>query len=410
MRFAHALLVPLVAVAVAFGVVASAEAPIAAAPAPSWARSVEVVDPGTPVLDAPSSAAPRRGTVRQGTRLPLEARVFGEGCEGGAYVRVGDRRYVCETHVAPSPETPSGASWPTVPAGSLLPLHYAFVRHDGALVYQRPSDYFLDEYYESVGDGFGLVVTGRIDHRGVRFLRLRNGRFIPASSVSFARGSSFSGVELEEGEALDLAWVVARSATVLDRPRGRTVREALRREVVHVASVRGGWVELVGGGVLRRAQLRLARLAAPPSEVAPGARWIDVDTDEQVMVLYEGTRPKYATLVSTGRPGRRVETPKGTFRIWAKLAFSDMDNLEQTELSENYAIESVPWVQYFEGANGLHAAFWHDSFGERRSHGCVNLSPADARYVFEFTEPALPLGWEAILPLAGEPSTVVRVR
>ncbi|MBC7171427.1 MAG: L,D-transpeptidase, partial [Polyangiaceae bacterium] len=60
--------------------------------------------------------------------------------------------------------------------------------------------------------------------------------------------------------------------------------------------------------------------------------------------------------------------------------------------------------------NGLHAAFWHDAFGERRSHGCVNLSPSDARYIFEFTQPALPPGWEALLPGDRERATVVRVR
>ena len=93
-----------------------------------------------------------------------------------------------------------------------------------------------------------------------------------------------------------------------------------------------------------------------------------------------------------------------------KLAYSDMDNLERDDVSENYALERVPWVQYFEGANGLHAAFWHDDFGRRKSHGCVNLSPRDARTLFDFTEPALPTGWTAIFPQPDTPATIVRVR
>ncbi len=411
MRLRHTLRsAPLaLGVAAALGA-ASAQAPTPAAPAPSWARSVEVVDSGTPILDAPSASARRRGTVSAGTRLPAEARVLGDGCERGAFVRIGPRRFVCETHVRPSPAPPAGLPLPTVPEGALLPLQYGFVRADLAFVYSTPSDYFADAYIESVGHGFGLVITGRVDEGGVRFLRTRRGLFIPARSVGLARGSSFAGVELAEDAPLDLGWVIARSAAVFDRPRGRRIRDAARREVVRVAAVQGSWVELASGGFVQRAKLRLARLAPPPPEVPPGARWIDVDVAEQVLVAYEGARPRFATLVSTGRARPGAETPKGTFRIWAKLAFSDMDDLEREDVPENYAIESVPWVQYFQGSNGLHAAFWHDGFGERRSHGCVNLSPRDARYVFDFTAPALPPGWEAILPLEGETTTVVRVR
>ena len=87
-----------------------------------------------------------------------------------------------------------------------------------------------------------------------------------------------------------------------------------------------------------------------------------------------------------------------------------MDDLERDDVERNYAIERVPWVQYFKGDAGLHAAFWHDAFGSRRSHGCINLSPRDARFLFEFTEPYLPDGWQAVFPIDGAPGTLVRVR
>ena len=79
------------------------------------------------------------------------------------------------------------------------------------------------------------------------------------------------------------------------------------------------------------------------------------------------------------------------FTRWA-----NMDNLQHDHLSQNYAIERVPWVQYFEGSNGLHAAFWHDRFGHVRSHGCVNLAPADAHRVFQETWPVVPEGWHGV--------------
>jgi hypothetical protein len=56
----------------------------------------------------------------------------------------------------------------------------------------------------------------------------------------------------------------------------------------------------------------------------------------------------------------------------------------------------VPWVEYFEGSYALHAAYWHDDFGRPRSHGCVNMSPVDARRVFMWTDPPLPDGWHGV--------------
>lgn len=161
---------------------------------------------------------------------------------------------------------------------------------------------------------------------------------------------------------------------------------------------------------MRDRDLARATPSERPEEVREDERWLDVSVDEQVLVAYEGSRPVFATLVSTGRESRAHATPLGTFRVWVKLAFSDMDNLQRDDVERNYAIESVPWVQYFEGANGLHAAFWHDDFGQRRSHGCVNLAPRDARRIFDFTGPALPIGWEAILPTPDDRATLVQVR
>ena len=83
---------------------------------------------------------------------------------------------------------------------------------------------------------------------------------------------------------------------------------------------------------------------------------------------------------------------------------------EREDVVENYAIQAIPWVQYFEGSNGFHAAFWHDQFGHARSHGCVNLAPTDARWLFEFTQPNLPPGWDAVLSHDRVPGTLVRVR
>ncbi|MBC7814681.1 MAG: L,D-transpeptidase, partial [Burkholderiales bacterium] len=54
--------------------------------------------------------------------------------------------------------------------------------------------------------------------------------------------------------------------------------------------------------------------------------------------------------------------------------------------SDFYFLEEVPWTMYFDNDIGLHGTYWHDGFGYRRSHGCVNLSITDANWLFQWAE------------------------
>ncbi len=65
---------------------------------------------------------------------------------------------------------------------------------------------------------------------------------------------------------------------------------------------------------------------------------------------------------------------------------------------------------YYEAGYALHSAFWHDLFGRTKSHGCVNLSPRDARWMFGWTEPALPDGWHGVYPEDPEAGTLIVIR
>ena len=131
-----------------------------------------------------------------------------------------------------------------------------------------------------------------------------------------------------------------------------------------------------------------------PFEIEPGEPWIHVDISSQSLVIYRGDTPVYATLVSTGIDGH--DTPIGTFTIHKKAITDTMANLGPDAGDDAYRIQDVPWTQYFEGSFALHTAFWHHRFGLRRSHGCVNLAPADAHRVFRETWPRIPDGWHAV--------------
>lgn len=381
-----------------------------AVPAPSWARSIEVVDDGAPVMVAPDSEARRRGTIGKGTRLEFTKRVFGEGCSTGVWYETSDALYICETHVVPSTAPPGPAVDELGETGGRLPQRYAFIRFDGTRAYAHPSDYFRYDYVEAFGKGFGIVVTGERVYEGVAFVRTRRHLWVERGSVRFVDGSGFRGEKLQHGGELDVAWVSVRPARMFDRPHGRAVRTLERHTVVHIERMKKGWVQLANGRWMKREALAIPIRQTPPSTVGPNERWIDVDVQAQVLVAYEGASPLFATLVSTGRNTKESKTPLGVFQIWVKLDFSDMDDLERTDVDKNYAIQDVPWVQFFRGSYGFHAAFWHDDFGRRRSHGCINLSPADAKYLFRFTHPVLPPGWNAILPTPRDRPTTVVVR
>jgi lipoprotein-anchoring transpeptidase ErfK/SrfK len=132
------------------------------------------------------------------------------------------------------------------------------------------------------------------------------------------------------------------------------------------------------------------------SHAERGKKWISVSIEKQLLIAYEGERPVYAALVSTGRggmgdPETSFATLRGTFMIRAKHVSGTMDGEEGSD--EAFDLRDVPYIQYFHEGFALHAAYWHDEFGKPRSHGCVNLSPTDAAHLFEWTDPKVPAEW-----------------
>ena len=107
--------------------------------------------------------------------------------------------------------------------------------------------------------------------------------------------------------------------------------------------------------------------------------WISIDLYEQVLILYDGITPIFATLTSTGLP--RWPTNEGVFNITYRTPRTQMSL--GTVGDDFYLLEEVPWTMYFDDNIALHGTYWHDYFGYRRSHGCVNLSITDAKWIYE---------------------------
>lgn len=151
---------------------------------------------------------------------------------------------------------------------------------------------------------------------------------------------------------------------------------------------------------------------ARPADVGENEKWIDVSIGTQTMVAFVGDKAVFGTIISTGRTSSSDKTqdhptPTGAWRMREKHIASTMDG--DVASDGPYSIEDVPWIQYFNASYAVHGAFWHAEFGHKKSHGCVNMSPVDAKAVFDFTEPKLPRGWHAVWSTAERPGTMVVV-
>jgi hypothetical protein len=264
--------------------------------------------------------------------------------------------------------------------------------------------------------GLALIGTFMGDER--RFAITTDARLVPTSKIKPAMGSTFLGVDLTKEWHLPVAFVRKPDAKRYKAPAlsAQRAREAVFHSAIQLTgkSVKIGASRLVeanDGTWLKDEDLAIA---VKPSELPPFAggakKWVDISILGQTLVLYEGTKPIYVAAVSTGRDGlgdpkTTRSTVRGTFRIREKHVTTTMD---ANEVDNKFELRDVPWVEYFESGYAIHAAPWHDEYGNPRSHGCINLSPIDARRVFLWTDPALPADWHAVYAneLTGEGTLV----
>lgn len=110
-----------------------------------------------------------------------------------------------------------------------------------------------------------------------------------------------------------------------------------------------------------------------------GPKWIDVNLTTQTMTALEGQTPVFTSKMSGGT--ERNPTVEGTYRIYAKYK---SQNMKGGEGADYYYLPNVPWVMYFYSGYALHGTYWHNSFGQPMSRGCVNLPPDAAKWMYEW--------------------------
>jgi lipoprotein-anchoring transpeptidase ErfK/SrfK len=404
-------------------------------------KSIVVQIPDAVVNIRPWSS-PLVGTVAEGTRVAVKGTV--KAIHGGCsklWYAVEPFGYMCAHDVRPSDEPPTTEPTLKVREGSRLPFQYVmFLLKEGE---KTPMWASLDDMKKGAEPerqlerGDTVAIEKPIVWDGTKYWLTVDGKVIGQKGFfMMGGGAEWHGLDLDDKTPLPFGWITPDKANVYDTPPEKPSPKATPVQLERRTRVAIVGEELVGkrkwlkvtvaapppapgsGNIIASSEKKSvplapspaplpsemwvsadavneARLLARPKTVPDNVdKWIDVDLGEQVLIAYEKDKPVYATLVSSGRA---IPTPMGTYPVWAKAASITMKN--QPYEDKEYYVNRVPWSTFFQWHNAIHGAYWHDRFGVVKSHGCVNVSPLDARHVFEWVSPPLPPGWTGLRPL-----------
>ncbi len=110
--------------------------------------------------------------------------------------------------------------------------------------------------------------------------------------------------------------------------------------------------------------------------------WIQINLTTQRLTAWEGGKPVYAIVISSGK--KSTPTLTGIFNIQSKQKSSRMQG-------EDYDVPNVPYAMYYQGNYAIHGAYWHRKFGTPISHGCVNIAPDHAKWLFQWASLGTPV-------------------
>ncbi len=295
---------------------------------------------------------------------------------------------------------------PVDPEQDVVPFQYAYVRSLPLPVYGHPMEAALGLPPLRIlysGDQW-VSIDGEVEYEGALWVQINEGEFVLADTLAYANPSRFQGVYLNEQPPYSFGWVnrAVQPSPAPQQPPSAAAPTYSRYDLttIYAQEYRPPdelWYLIAPDQWVEQSNVSRVTVDPPPAEVGVGEPWIEVDLFEQTLAAYEGPRMVYATLISSGRPGS-TWTDSGLFRIWYKLRVGSMNNQDAEDGSPAwYDLEDVPWTMYFNEATALHTAYWHDAFGFTRSHGCVNLAPRDAEWLFNWTTPYVPPDVEDVL-------------
>ncbi len=273
----------------------------------------------------------------------------------------------------------------------VVPYQYALASKDAIPTYSSIDDAVAKNVRRTMPAGRKyLSYSRRVENENGVFYLIQTGEWVSGYDIQSRVSASqvYRGVLITRIPRLSFGWILDISESVetpgYNSP--KTGKKYGRFDMVWAYSIQPAdgvdWVQIGENEWLEdRVVARVVPNPEPPEGVTNG-RWIEINLAEQTLMVYDHSRLVFATLVSSGN--KPFYTRPGLFNIFKKLNAEQMSGTFEADHSDYYYLENVPWTMYFDGARAIHGVYWHTLFGYAASHGCVNLSIADARWVFDW--------------------------
>jgi hypothetical protein len=269
------------------------------------------------------------------------------------------------------------------PALTQLPYFYFHLEDDYVPIYSGPGE--KGPGTNQFPPGFVYVsYIDRVDSGGVYYL-LQNGAWIPGKGARVGEISAFQGLAFHSTPRNSFGWpfeqIPVKLAPGYNAPEsGVWLNPFSIVQIYDTQNIDNADWNMIGPNqwVEARKVAQVVVNTAPPEGVTTN-RWIEVNLAEQTLSVYDNRALVFATVIASGL--EPFWTKPGLFQIFQK---KETETMRNSDPSDFYYLDNVPWTMYFDGARALHGAYWRTRFGYPQSHGCVNLSVGDSHWLFNW--------------------------
>lgn len=296
--------------------------------------------------------------------------------------------YVCSSEAETTEPSPFVSA--QTPDDTLFGRRWYGRLADNTNVYSQPSR--ASAVVRNVGEGYLFATVNRWfdNEAGEKWYEINYNEYVHEDDLTLTEPSDFQGVEVLQQPERPFGWVV-QDVTPSREPDGEPdefFAELPRYTFVQIYDAVVGedewiWYNIGNGRWVRQTYFSIVDVNPRPEGVGENEFWTEVDLYEQTFAAYEGDRMVYATLISSGL--NRWPTREGLFQVWERLDEYKMSGSEGQE--DYYFLEDIPYIMYFDELIGaaLHGTYWHDRFGYKASHGCVNMPIKDAEWTYNWS-------------------------
>jgi hypothetical protein len=294
--------------------------------------------------------------------------------------------YVCDAR----PRQPVFSAPDYQPNSIFFQRTYSWLADHAPLYAEPRSDAPITEE-PTEGQLFYTIEETIIDGAGMTWYKVSDTEWARGDTMHPYTETNLTGLEINATPQRPFGWVMQqfRPSTAPDTEALESAPLIERYTFVELYDVAEGqdgwlWIDIGNDQWVRQTNLALVEVTERPEEVGEDEYWVAVDLFEEVFAAYEGDRMVYAGLTATGLEG--FETNEGLFTVYARHREWPMWGGDVGK--DFYFLQDVPHTMFFDDEIALHGAYWHDSFGAPRSHGCVNMTPRDAEWVWTWSENA----------------------